>query len=163
MGMRAGLAAITASKLDTLQDNPDGLSEIVFAAATSRGAGTIDLDKNWHALHYLLTGAAWGGDPPLGLAILGGKDIGEDMGYGPARFVTPAQVVDVADALSTLTEDELTRRCDSTDMAAKRIYPTVWENATAEEFSYLVQSLRPLQQFYAKAAKDGDAVLQWIT
>lgn len=46
----------------------------------------IDLDKAWNGIHYLQTGAALEGDPPLNFILFGGVEIGfEDVGYGAAR------------------------------------------------------------------------------
>ena len=36
-----------------------------------RGENCIDIDKAWHGIHYLLTGTAWGGDPPASWVIFG--------------------------------------------------------------------------------------------
>ncbi|WP_245620706.1 DUF1877 family protein [Cryptosporangium arvum] len=38
----------------------------------------LDLGKNWHALHYILNGSAWGIGEGAGAAILGGVEVGED-------------------------------------------------------------------------------------
>ena len=60
------------------------------------GEDGLNLEKSWHVLHYLLTGKAEEAPGPLGNAILGGTEIGGDLGYGPARFLTPQQVREVA-------------------------------------------------------------------
>lgn len=40
------------------------------------------LDKAWHGLHFLFTGTAWEGDPPLNFLVSGGREIGDvDVGY----------------------------------------------------------------------------------
>jgi hypothetical protein len=53
----------------------------------------LDLGKSWHAIHYLLTGTGWEiGEGAAGAAILGGDEIGEDGGYGPARVLDPESV-----------------------------------------------------------------------
>jgi hypothetical protein len=67
----------------------------------------LNLEKSWHVLHYLLTGKAEKAPPPVGNAILGGQDIGGDLGYGPARFLTPQQVREVRIALSAISKDGL--------------------------------------------------------
>ena len=47
---------------------------------------SVSLDKAWHGLHYLLCGALEPAPGPLGQAVFGGTEIGEDPGYGPARY-----------------------------------------------------------------------------
>src|SRR5262249_38852831 len=60
---------------------------------------SVSIDKAWHGLHYLLCGAPEPAPGPLGQAVFGGTEIGEDQGYGPARYFTPAQVAEIATAL----------------------------------------------------------------
>jgi hypothetical protein len=46
---------------------------------------SISLEKSWHMLHYLLTGHVGTGHAP-GDLLLSGEELGEDVGYGPARL-----------------------------------------------------------------------------
>src|ERR1700761_9537434 len=108
MGMRAALAPISADELAALRQDPDSILNAPYPTSER----SIDLDKAWHGIHWLLTGDSWGGEAPLALAIVGGEDIGPDLGYGPARVVTPEQAQAVAAALSDLTDEELARRYD---------------------------------------------------
>src|ERR1700747_2641949 len=68
------------------------------------------LHKSWHCLHYLFTGKSWDrGDPPLGDAIMGGTELPDRqrvMGYGPARYLSPAEVRAVAEALEAFPAEE---------------------------------------------------------
>ena len=159
MSMIAGLAPISAAKLEALSGDPESILDESYPNSKS----SIDLDKAWHGIHWLLTGDAWGGEPPLALAIVGGEDIGPDLGYGPARFVTPSGVQAVAAALAGLTDEDLSSRYDPQAMDAQQIYPTVWERDGKEGLDYLVHYFRILARFYADAAQRGDAVLQWIS
>lgn len=50
---------------------------------------SVDLDKAWHAIHYLLTGEADEVPGPLGFLVSGGAPVGAiEVGYGPARAFT---------------------------------------------------------------------------
>jgi hypothetical protein len=46
---------------------------------------SLSLEKSWHMLHYLLTGHAGTGHAP-GDLLLSGEELGDDVGYGPARL-----------------------------------------------------------------------------
>ena len=71
----------------------------------------VDLDKSWHGLHFLLTGSAWDGAPPLNFLVAGGTEVGDiDVGYGPARAFRAAEVAQIDQALGVLSADELKRR-----------------------------------------------------
>lgn len=53
--------------------------------------GTLRLEKSWHVLHYVLSGSAEVVTSPLSQALLGGREVGNDVGYGPARILEPRQ------------------------------------------------------------------------
>ena len=62
---------------------------------------SLSLDKAWHGVHYLLTGAVEPDGTLLGQAVLGGTEVGEDFtGYGPARLFEPDVVAALATALA---------------------------------------------------------------
>lgn len=123
----------------------------------------LDLGKNWHALHYLLTGTAWEiGDSAADAAILGGDEIGEDGGYGPARVIAPEPVRAIAAGLDAMDVETLRARFDPDAMAAAQIYPRGWAGEAAE-FHGLAIHFAELRRFYQAAAKNREAVLLAIT
>jgi hypothetical protein len=118
----------------------------------------LNLEKSWHVLHYLLTGKTEKAPPPLGNAILGGKKIGKDLGYGPARFLTSQQVRDVAAALASISRNDLSRRFDLKVMIAARIYPV----KDASELELAQEYFEQLSNYYSGAAASGYAMLLYI-
>jgi hypothetical protein len=118
----------------------------------------LSLEKSWHSLHYLLTGVAGEAPPPLGNAILGGASIGDDGGYGPARFLTPERVREVAEALSSFKIEQLEQRFDVDAMSAANIYACPEE----EELEMVQHYFKRLVQYYSDAAAKGKAMLLWI-
>jgi Domain of unknown function (DUF1877) len=118
----------------------------------------LSMEKSWHTLHYLLTGSAEEVTSPLGNAILGGKPLGDDVGYGPARFLTPKKVREVAAALAQLSKDDLTRRFDLPAMLAAQIYACNDEGELELAMHYFDHMVR----YYADAAAHGNAMLLYI-
>ena len=129
-------------KLPTDGPNEDGLS----------------LEKSWHSLHYLLTGSAQEVDSPLGNAILGGKEIGPDMGYGPARFLDASQVQEVSSALNKVSNHDLARRFDLRAMTAAKVYACDDEG----ELKLAQHYFQHVVKYYAEAAKQKNAMLLYI-
>jgi hypothetical protein len=121
------------------------------------GEEGLSLEKSWHTLHYLLTGKPEEAPPPLGNAILGGVPIGDDVGYGPARFLTPEQVREVASALSAFTMDDLADRFDAGAMSAANVY-----GAEGEEPEWAQYYFASLVRYYNDAAEKGNAMLLYI-
>lgn len=120
------------------------------------------------AVHYLLTGEiAFGSEsntpPPLVYVVMGGPPVsGEDVGYGPPRFLTPEQVKEAADALRQLDPDDLRGRFDVAAYNAAGGYPkmqaTGWE---LEDLEPLMEEYANLKCFFQEAAEQGDALLLW--
>lgn len=124
------------------------------------GDDVVSVEKMWGALHFLFTGTAFevvGG--PLGRAILGGAEIGEDIGYGPARVLTAEEVHEVASALRSASFDELWKRFDAQKMNALQIYPQVWDEDEADLRGELEGYFDALVGCYVSASQAGKAML----
>jgi hypothetical protein len=122
------------------------------------------VDKAWAGIHYLLTGTAWEGDPPLNF-ILGGTEIGNvDVGYGPARALTSDEVRGLAEALDALPPDELRQRFDPTQMMELRVYPEIWDRDPEEDdtLGYLIGHYTDLRNFVRHTADSGFGLIVYI-
>ena len=117
-----------------------------------------DLDKAWHALHFLLTGTAWGGDAPLNFLLLGGREVGTiDVGYGPARAIDSRDVARIAAVLAALEETELRNRYRPREMMRLEIYPEIWdrEPADLDAFAYVMEHVGVLRCALREAVEAG--------
>jgi len=161
VGIAAFFTSIPQQTFEQLLGDPDKVEALLYPDDDSEPPNSMDLDKAWHGLHYLLTGDAEGGEPPLSLAILDGTEIGPELDYGPARYLTADEVRAVAQALAAFTPETLAQRFDPQDMQEKDIYPAIWDRGD-EELEYLQMFFPTLQQFYADAAARGDVVIHWL-
>jgi hypothetical protein len=118
----------------------------------------LSLEKSWHSLHYLLTGTAWDTSSVLGKTILGGKEIGPDIGYGPARYLESSEVAEVAEALKTVSDKDLERRFDLKAMIAAKVYACSGE----EELELAKHYFNQVVTYYVEAAAKGDAMLLYL-
>lgn len=120
----------------------------------------LSLHKSWHCLHFLLTGKSWEpAEPPLANAIMGGTELpdkGRVMGYGPARYLTPPQVGEVADALANFPVEEKAAKFDPHVAAEQKVYVP---NHDQEELLYFIKLLR---DFYQDAAGKRNAMILWV-
>ena len=120
----------------------------------------LSLEKEWHGVHYLLSGEAEPGTSLLSKAVLGGKVLGKDdegfSGYGPARCFSAGEVARLSETLSRPeVEAEAAARFDPPKMNKLEIYP----GFRPQDAEPLMHALRQLRDFYADAAKNGNAIV----
>ena len=120
-----------------------------------REEDTIDLDRAWMGLHFLLLEREWDGEEPLCYLMYGGRDIGDvDLGYGPARALGPDEVAAFAQALAGISEDDFRDRFDAEELEKEDIYP---------DLDYLLEHFTRLKSFVQRTA-DGDlGLVIWAT
>ena len=166
MSMIGNYRRITIDELALLRQHPETISIFLYSKTSAQLAHdrVLDIDKTWHTIHFLLTGQAWEGEPPLYNVVFGGTPLGDqDVGYGPARFLLPAQVRETAVALAAIPFSSLQQRFDLNRLAAADIYPSIWEDTDRDdELLYLQPYYQALVQFFEQAAQNNDAILLFI-
>jgi hypothetical protein len=122
------------------------------------------LHKEWHLLHFALTGKVDAAPGPAGDAILGGDEVGPDLGYGPARLLTPGAVAAVAAWLGPLGAVGVVGRLDLTAIP-EEVYGAdfVAEEDPDEVHETLLEAAELLVAFYREAAAKGAAALVWLS
>jgi hypothetical protein len=119
-------------------------------AAKPNSGADISVDKAWHGIHYLLCGAVEPGATIASQAVMGGIEVGEDLGYGPARYFDVDKVAAIAIELSRANlEAEMIARFDPAAMVRLGIYPNGFE---ANDRDWLMSEFRKLRQFYVDAS-----------
>lgn len=164
MSTSALLRRLSDEDLERLCDEPGVVDDYLDAADSLDGFGPfeeLDLDVAWHAIHFLLTGSAWQGSPPLNFIVSGGSEIGEDRGHGAARGLLNMEVRAVAAALQALPRETLMRRFDPALLVAADIYPTDWNRASELDTrrTHLEKSYDALRAFVIDAARSGEGLL----
>jgi Domain of unknown function (DUF1877) len=166
MGMELIGRRLSADELQEVLDDPTAIDALLYGDLDDDDAEMpepeLDLVKSWHVVQYLLTGTAWEVGEGAGAAVLGGKEIGEDGGYGRARLLAPDAVRVVADGLDALDIETLRARFDPAALASADIYPNIWADG-AHDFDGYAASVDELHRFYRAAAANGQAVLLAIT
>lgn len=123
------------------------------------GEGPVaDLDKAWHGIHYLFTGAAEAGEAPMDFLVVGGKEIGDvEVGYGPSRALAPETVHEIGRRLASLPDATLLSRFNPVDMRAKKIYPDIWtrDPKDGDTLKYLAEYLVALRRAVTEAVDRG--------
>lgn len=129
------------------------ISEIEEQAETVDENTRIDLDKAWHAIHFLLSGSVTGGKGPQAFLLAGGVQIGDiDVGYGPARAFSSYEVKFIAQALAAIPPETLRARFDFAQLAKADIYPGIWDRQDPEDVDYVISYYKALVTHMETAA-----------
>ena len=156
MGMRLSLVEIHPDEFAGLAQDPESLARLLLGPADRT---RLDLDKQWHAIHFLLTGDAWTTEGEFASVIFGGSEFGPDLSYGAARLLTPEQVRENAAKLQTPPVEDLRARYDPVAMSAAQIYPDVWKREGNAALERLLEAFFKLRDFYAQAGARGNSVI----
>lgn len=146
------LAKLMAERMQALGVRLPGQPPASGGGAQASGKGaSISLDKAWHGVHYLLCGKLEPGPDLASQAVMGGTEVGEDLGYGPARYFDATEVDAIARELSRPNlEAEMTARFDPAQMANLGIYPGQFD--AGDDRQWLMDAFHKLRQFYVDAS-----------
>jgi hypothetical protein len=116
MSMIGNFRMSSDAEIQSLLAEPETIQSLLYpeSGEPAQGVCEMDVDKAWQAIHFLLCGHPWEGEHPLNFVVSGGTPVGDvDVGYGPARVFTSAEVVEIAEALQPITKDHLRAKFDS--------------------------------------------------
>ena len=164
MGMIMYLLRISKQELESYIDKPE-----LFLENRVDEACSMDIDKAWGGILYLLTGKAFAFGSledevdSLNRIFFSAQFFDEDMdvGYGPAHYLTPEQVAGINRKIASLTEADLKSHYDPEAMnKEKKLYPSLDWNEKI--FDYLYFHFQALQSFFATAASRGEAIVTYL-
>ena len=161
--MIGNFLALPQEKIDELVRDPEIVPAFLKAAIEDQdelGGDFLDVDKSWHAIHFLLTGSVKEGEPPLSWVVFAPTEIGADLGHGRARLLMPDQVLEVSKALTPIVADKLKKKCDWTVMNDSQIYPQGWRSGDQD---YIAENYTQLRKFYDSAARRHMGVVHWLS
>lgn len=165
MSMIGNYLRLPEQDLDAILDAPESLSSAIYPDEESDEwlSRRLDIDKSWHIIHFLLTDDPWEGSYPLAGAVLGGEPVSEeDVGYGPARYLSKEEVRNVQRALGTITSEKLIERWNQERIDQSDIYPEGWSNS-AEDREYISSNYEDLRNFFSEAAENQQAIIIWLS
>ena len=126
---------------------------------------TLDIDKSWHAIHFVLSGEVWEIDEDnlLSQVVLGGSPVNDDdMGYGPARLLEKDLVKKLADALMSWDEKAFRHNFSMADMVENHVYPVMDDENEEQFFQYVWSNFKEVKTFFRQAADHGQNIISFI-
>ncbi|GKX57249.1 hypothetical protein SOASR030_33610 [Leminorella grimontii] len=162
MGMLARYIAVSEDELNRLIDLGDEPLTDEIDMLEEKNP-TLDLDKMWDGLHFILTGVSASepleGDP-LSDAIVGVHVIDDET------FIAATgngELKEIINALSGVDRKALKAEFSPRTLDEENIYPDIWQSENKDSlFEELEQALEQLIHFYQQCLKDGSHVLVTI-
>lgn len=163
MSMIGNLLRVTKSELENYLKDSSLLEAKIYDDET-KNENLIDIDKSWDGIIYLLTGQSSAtAEHNLVRVLFSGQLIDEeqDLGCGPAHYLAPEQVAELNNEISTITIADLKQKFNPEKMTGQRVYPKIWDERY-DAFNYVADGFSTLQNVFAKATKNGEAIITFI-
>ncbi len=158
MGMIGNYIAVENSLLEQILNGDKAILEI-----EANQDQTLDIDKSWQALHYLLCKNIDNGEPPMSYVVplLDDNVIDSEQDFG-AFYITPEQVKTASNFLNMLNDDTIKRMYNFQEMQQQELYPLVEDDDENEFYEYIFSYLTELKWYFMQVAKQGDAIVFYI-
>ncbi|MCG7541075.1 DUF1877 family protein [Pseudoalteromonas sp. CO348] len=157
MSMIASLKSVSEERLNEILAEPSKLVSYLYEDDSGKAC---DVDKAWHAIHFLLNKSVWEATSLGGSVFLGGIPISdEDVGYGPARYFSTEQTKEISSELSKISENQLLENFLNL-VDESEIYPSFED--IEEDRKYITQNFIHLKEFLAELAKADSCLISYM-
>lgn len=163
MSMIGNLLRVTKTELEEYLKDSSLLENRIYREDDVEDPNLVDIDKSWAGIIFLLTGQNFDNSThPLAKVLFSGQivDQEQDLGYGPGQYLTPDQVKELNEEVSKISIDELSKKYDAKRMTELEVYPNIWEDE--DEANYLTKYFQTIQEVYAEASKNDEAIITFI-
>ncbi len=126
---------------------------------------SLDIDKSWEIIHFALTGKTMGdgetADSILEKVIMGGKEIGKEMGYGAARLLEIEEVKEIAKELNKISVDKFIEICEGRNFSNTQLYAFDEDDLEAE-IEGASEYFDQIREYYLEAASHNEFMLLYL-
>jgi hypothetical protein len=163
MAMTVNYLRVTPKELEYYLKDSSLLEERIFNHAAMDNA-RYDIDKSWDGILFLLTGKTSSDTTePLSRLIFSNQliDKNQDLGTGPAHYLTQPDVADLNEQIKVIQPSSLKQKFNATAMKELGVYPNnVWDEAEVDD--YLIEYFETIQEVFALATANGEALITFI-
>lgn len=164
MGMIWVARLANDQEVAAIRENPDSAYGFIQPETGWETAPIIDLDKEWHAIHFLLVQDVGPTESPLSLILGDFEAIGQDNGYGPAFLIPSEKLKAFSEALNELGQSDFKERYNTKAMVEQHIYlADMYDEEGEEGLEFLRTRIAELAEFAEKAASSGLSAFAVIT
>lgn len=160
MGMTGYFLAAAPEEIQQVQRGDLPVSRLIYRPNQKK----LDVDKTWHAIHYLLSNKLAKDDEDILCRVVFSRPVSqEDLGMGPATFLTSDEVQQAAESLSQIQMEQFRQMFDLKEMLREEIYPVMENDVEEEFFPYVWDGFQSLQVFFQQAAGEEKCVLFYLS
>lgn len=125
---------------------------------------TLDIDKSWQAIHYLLCKNIENGNPPMGYVVpmRAENKLDCELDYG-AFYITAQQVKEASDFLNALDDTTLKNMYNFKSMQENEVYPLYKNEEDTGFYEYLYFHVTELRKYFHQTAEKGYAIIFYIS
>ena len=159
--MNGNLRPASDAEIERLLASPQEITRFLYGSEAVQQE-RVDLERAWHAIHFVLTGSRLGGEAPLNFLVDEGTPVGDvDVGFGPARVLRSEQVRQLAAALAPVDPDDVRRRVNVAQLDEMAIYPGGWQR-NGLDAAYVAGKYRVMHDLVTRLARDGLGLVLYI-
>ncbi|MDX5985958.1 DUF1877 family protein [Sphingomonas echinoides] len=162
MGMVMYLRRASPSDIAALRRDPSEVQKFAFEDGDVE-ADLIEFDKAWHALHFMLTGAAYDSHSPLGIIADIGEAVSQDVdGLDEFWIISPEEMQAFDTAFRQIDDAALSGRYDNAAMLESDIYlaDAFADDGDELALEYILQGVPALRRLSAACAAAGDGAVR---
>lgn len=162
MGMSGNYFRTSESTVDDIRRGAVALSDFIYDK--SQKENIVDIDNAWHAIHFTLTGNAYGSedDNIFSRLVLSGNTLIEGDEEYSAMLISPEDVKALSAALLALKREDFRERFSMEEMLENEIYPVTEDDDEEDFFDYVWDAVEELKEFFEAAAQEGQAVIFYM-
>lgn len=128
---------------------------------------SLDVDKAWQAIHYLLCKNIENGKPPMGYVVplRDENKLDCELEFG-AFYINAQQVKETTNFLNSLDDKVLENMYDFKSMQENMVYPfhgNENETDTGFIYEYIYSYLIKLKEFFNQTAEKGYAIILYLS
>ncbi len=149
---------------ETIQQIAEKKLDFFDIAPPTEDNMSLDIDKSWQAIHFLLCGDLDDGEPPLGYVVplIDAQFFDSDFDFG-SFYLFHSQIKKAFAKIKEIDKESFRRLYDFPLLLEESIYPLTPEESEEEFFQYLYQNFESIKGLFHRALESNSGLIFYIS
>ena len=149
---------------ETIQQIAEKKLDFFDIAPPTEDNMSLDIDKSWQAIHFLLCGDLDDGEPPLGYVVplIDAQFFDSDFDFG-SFYLFHSQIKKAFAKIKEIDKESFRRLYDFPLLLEESIYPLTPEESEEEFFQYLYQNFESIKGIFHRARETNSGLIFYIS